>query len=169
MRAPDIHSVDIGYRPFNQNPEVKFRRRHAATWTPGQRMSSRMSTWGKLQAISRCSFQATFQDLVFAHGDYCLPNVILKDGKVRFIDWVGLVWRTGIRHPLGVRSLRHNHYPEDLVTVFLEAYGITDPISKIEYFILLEFFRGCHSRPHSFRVIVQLRLTHPVNVSWLAA
>ena len=142
-----IHSVDIAHCPFNQTLEVKLRR-HAATWSWAwsTKMSSRMSTWEKPQAISTAMLPAkrpSREDLVFTHGDYCLPNVILKDGKVRgFIDW----GRAGVADryqdiALGVRSLRHNHYPEDLVTVFLEAYGITDPDwGKIEYFILLDEF-----------------------------
>lgn len=83
------------------------------------------------------------EDLVFTHGDYCLPNVILKDGRLAgFID----LGRAGVADRyqdivLAVRSLRHNVYSEELVHLFLEAYGLSDPDwEKIEYYILLDEF-----------------------------
>ncbi len=142
-----IHSVDIAHCPFNQTLEVKLEkaRRHMELGLVNEdefEDEYMGKTAGDLYAMLPAK-RPSREDLVFTHGDYCLPNVILKDGKVRgFIDW----GRAGVADryqdiALGVRSLRHNHYPEDLVTVFLEAYGITDPDwGKIEYFILLDEF-----------------------------
>ena len=86
-------------------------------------------------------------DPVFAHGDFCLPNVLFEDGKVSgFID----LGDAGIADrwydiALGYRSLKHNadgtygHYyadvhPEDL----FKKLGIEPDWEKIKYYILLD-------------------------------
>jgi len=83
-------------------------------------------------------------DLVFTHGDYCLPNIILQGDAVSgFIDWS----RSGIADryvdiALAVRSLKYNlgweHGP-DLTRIFLQEYGL-DQVddTKIAYYILLD-------------------------------
>lgn len=84
------------------------------------------------------------EDLVFTHGDYCLPNIILERGKVSgFID----LGRAGIADryadiALAVRSLTHNmQLPESpqLVDLFLREYGLRQAdVEKIAYYILLD-------------------------------
>ena len=86
-------------------------------------------------------------DPVFAHGDFCLPNILFEDGKVSgFID----LGDAGIADrwydiALGYRSLKHNadgtygHYyadvhPEDL----FKKLGIEPDWEKIKYYILLD-------------------------------
>lgn len=82
------------------------------------------------------------EDLVFTHGDYCLPNVILKDGQVSgFIDW----GRAGIADryqdlALAIRSIKHN-FGEEHVGQFLDAYGmkqLDEP--KVFYYQLMDEF-----------------------------
>ena len=82
------------------------------------------------------------EDLVFTHGDYCLPNVMIDAEKVAgFVDW----GRAGVADrykdiSLVVRSLKRNT-GEDLTTRFFEAYGITSPdVEKVEYYMLLDEF-----------------------------
>lgn len=84
----------------------------------------------------------TEEDLVFTHGDYCLPNVIVDGEEVSgFVDW----GRAGVADrykdiSLVVRSLKHNT-GEDLTTRFFQAYGITSPdAEKVEYYMLLDEF-----------------------------
>ena len=84
----------------------------------------------------------TEEDLVFTHGDYCLPNVMIGGEEVAgFVDW----GRAGVADrykdiSLVVRSLKLN-IGEDLTTGFFEAYGITDPdAEKVEYYMLLDEF-----------------------------
>ena len=86
-------------------------------------------------------------DPVFAHGDFCLPNVLFEDGKVSgFID----LGDAGIADrwydiALGYRSLKHNAdgtygpyyadvHPEDL----FKKLGIEPDWEKIKYYILLD-------------------------------
>jgi aminoglycoside phosphotransferase len=50
------------------------------------------------------------EDLVFTHGDYCLPNIILKDGKLSgFVD-IGRARLADRYQDLGIafRSLEYN-------------------------------------------------------------
>lgn len=84
---------------------------------------------------------------VLSHGDYCLPNVLMEDGKFRgFIDLaeagVGDKWRD---IALGYRSLKHNAdgtygktYPEIDPNRLFEELGIAPDWDKINYYILLD-------------------------------
>ena len=87
------------------------------------------------------------EDLVFTHGDFCLPNVILDrapDGQAAITGFVDC-GRAGVadRHQdlaLGVRSIRYN-FGEHWVAPFLEAYGLAHPREeKLRFFTLLDEF-----------------------------
>ena len=90
------------------------------------------------------------EQLVFSHGDLCLPNVFLKDGRVSgFVD----LGNAGLADPyqdiaLCLRSLRHNlegkyappdaAYPHiDPDALFYEL-GTQKDAEKMRYFILLD-------------------------------
>jgi aminoglycoside phosphotransferase len=80
------------------------------------------------------------EDLVFTHGDYCLPNVIIQDGRVMgFVDW----GRGGMGDrykdlALALRSIQSN-LGDGLENVFLDAYGTSNPDwDRIDYFQLLD-------------------------------
>ena len=82
------------------------------------------------------------EDLVFTHGDYCLPNVMIDGaGVAGFVDW----GRAGIADrykdiALVVRSLERNT-GSDLRTAFFDAYGLPSPdAGRIEYYKLLDEF-----------------------------
>ena len=84
----------------------------------------------------------TEEDLVFTHGDYCLPNVMIDGEEVAgFVDW----GRAGVADrykdiSLVVRSLKLNT-GEDFTTGFFQAYGIMDPdAEKVKYYMLLDEF-----------------------------
>ena len=84
-------------------------------------------------------------DLVFVHGDYCLPNILLtRDGAgvprvSGLLDW----GRAGVSDryqdlAIGVRSLRHNLGP-GWESLFFEAYGLTDPDpARLAYYEALD-------------------------------
>ena len=82
------------------------------------------------------------EDLVFTHGDYCLPNVMIDGPDVAgFID----LGRAGVADrykdiALAIRSLERNVGP-GVSQTFLTAYGITSPdTDKVEYYKLLDEF-----------------------------
>jgi len=89
------------------------------------------------------------EDLVFSHGDYCLPNVFVSGCEVTgFLDWgnggIADRWQD---IALCVRSLRHNcmeyaGYDEAAYqkyrTLFFSELGIAPDEEKIRYFILLD-------------------------------
>ena len=85
---------------------------------------------------------------VLSHGDFCLPNVLLKDGKVSgFIDCgdtaVGDKWKD---IALCYRSLKHNFdgsfggkvYPDFNPDLLFDVLGLESDWNKIRYWILLD-------------------------------
>lgn len=85
---------------------------------------------------------------VLSHGDFCLPNVLLKNGKVSgFIDCgdtaIGDKWKD---IALCYRSLKHNFdgtfggkvYPDFNPDSLFDALGIEPDWEKIRYWILLD-------------------------------
>ena len=89
------------------------------------------------------------EDPVFSHGDYCLPNIFIKDGKVSgFLD----LGKTGVADrwqdiALCVRSLKYNicHFLglneadyQKCKALFYSRLGIEEDAQKLRYYILLD-------------------------------
>jgi aminoglycoside phosphotransferase len=86
----------------------------------------------------------TNEDLVFTHGDYCTPNVLMDPGSFAlggFIDW----GRAGIADryqdlALAARSIEYN-FGLAWVEPFFQAYGIPYPdAAKVKFYRLLDEF-----------------------------
>ncbi len=82
------------------------------------------------------------EDLVFTHGDYCLPNVILNDHSVSgFVD----LHRAGVGDRyrdigIAVRSIKRN-LGNGYDRLFFDEYGLREiDQGKIEYFQLVDEF-----------------------------
>lgn len=81
------------------------------------------------------------EDLVFTHGDYCVPNVILKDGNLNgFVD----LGNAGVADryqdlALLTRSISYN-FGEDWTENVFETYGIEPDLKKIHFYKLLDEF-----------------------------
>ena len=87
-------------------------------------------------------------ELVFSHGDYCLPNVFLENDRIKgFIDLdragIGDKWND---IALCYRSLKHNFdgtyggkvYEDFNPDMLFEALGIEPDWEKIKYYLLLD-------------------------------
>jgi aminoglycoside phosphotransferase len=73
---------------------------------------------------SDCPFGVKKKGHVLIHSDYCLPNVLVHDGKFSAVVDVG---RTGLGNPeddlaAGVWTLQYN-YGKGFASHFLDAYG----------------------------------------------
>ncbi len=81
------------------------------------------------------------EELVFTHGDYCLPNIILRDWKLGgFVDW----GEAGIADryqdiALLARSIAEN-FGSQWVPLVYEKYGIEPDHAKLEFYMLLDEF-----------------------------
>lgn len=82
------------------------------------------------------------EELVFTHGDFCLPNVIVENKRVSgYIDW----GRAGVADKyqdlaLAIRSISSN-FGKEYVCFFLEGYGITNlDETKVDYYQLMDEF-----------------------------
>ena len=81
------------------------------------------------------------EDLVFTHGDYCLPNIIFKDWQISgFVDWS----RAGVADcyqdiALLVRSVKYN-FGEQWLPLLFENLNLKPDWEKIEFYQLLDEF-----------------------------
>jgi len=87
------------------------------------------------------------EDLVFAHGDFSLPNILLRQSERGAVQVVGLIdcGRAGIADryqdvALALRSITYN-FGSEWVVPFLQAYGLPHPDpEKVAFFTLLDEF-----------------------------
>lgn len=142
-----IHSLDITDCPFDQTLETKLEK---ARLNVERGLVDEDDLQPEYQGKTASELYKMLldripprEDLVFTHGDYCLPNIILKDTKVSgFID----LGRAGVADryqdlALAVRSLKYNLQSDKLVDLFFEIYGIEDvDQSKVDFYILLDEF-----------------------------
>ncbi len=87
------------------------------------------------------------EELVFSHGDLCLPNIFFRDGKLRCLIDLG---NAGVRDKwqdlaLCYRSLKHNAngsygkvYPGIYEADLFKLLGIEPDQEKLRYYILLD-------------------------------
>lgn len=82
------------------------------------------------------------EDSVFTHGDYCVPNIILENGRLSgFVDWANAGVADRYQDiALLTRSVIYNFGERYEKSVF-EAYGIDQPDwKKIHFYRLLDEF-----------------------------
>ena len=140
-----VHDVDISACPFDMRLDVKLAEARA-------RIDSGLVDEGDFEGVNMgrsamdiyhelIATRPDYEELVFTHGDYCLPNIMLKDGAVSgFLD----LGRAGIADrytdlALAARSIRHNTGDEQLAGLFFEAYDLGEvDWQRVDYYILLD-------------------------------
>lgn len=143
-----IHAVPIVDCPFDQSLRQKIQnaQRNIDKGWVTTNMFNPENRQRDPQDIYREVFdtQPTTEDLVFTHGDYCLPNVLSKDHLLSgFVD-VGSAGIADKYHDLAlaVRSLGYNLQTDcnrGLLEYFFECYGLSEiDYQKIDYYILLD-------------------------------
>ena len=132
-----VHAVPIAECPFDARLDVRLER---AAWEiavgltdePAVRADHGATPLEFLQRLESTRPSEPPADLVFVHGDYCLPNILIAPDAgaphvCAFLDW----GRAGVSDryqdlAIGARSLRHN-LGQGWEPLYFAAYGLTDP------------------------------------------
>ena len=141
-----MHAIDINDCPFDQRLDHKLAE-------AGQRVARGLVDADDFERENLALSPETLyrrlratrppdEDLVFTHGDYCLPNILIHEGGLGgFVDLA----MAGVSDryqdlALAARSLRHNLRGEERwVDLFLQTYGIAEPDeAKMAYYTLLD-------------------------------
>lgn len=140
-----IHALDIADCPFDERIDAKLENArynvaHHLVDVDDFDLEHRGMVTGRAVLHRLESVRPTEDDLVFAHGDYCLPNIILQNGAVNgFID----LDRAGISDKyndlaIASRSIRDN-LGARYVSRFFAAYGLPQvDEEKIAYYRLMD-------------------------------
>ncbi len=147
-----LHAVPIGSCPFDQRAERKIdqarQRLERGLVDEDDFDDERQGTTARALYDQLLALRPDHEDLVFCHGDYCLPNVLLEriglSFRAGFID----VGRAGVADrwqdlALMTRSLESedlNPRLNSLSERFLERYGVEPDPAKIEFYRLLDEF-----------------------------
>lgn len=141
-----IHSVDISDCPVDQTLNIKIKEAEyrAKRGFVDEDDFDYIRQGRKVAELYRelLDKRPSAEDLVFTHGDYCLPNILIDNWDISgFIDW----GRGGISDryqdlALAYRSLIYN-FGERWVPLLFEEYGLESiDYAKIEYYRLLDEF-----------------------------
>jgi aminoglycoside phosphotransferase len=143
-----IHGVDIRDCPFNARLDVKIREareRLKNGWVDADDFDDERQGRTAQSAFDELlRTRPKGEDLVFTHGDYCLPNIFIDPQTYAitgFIDWgrAGIADRYQDLALVG-RSLAYNFGSEGVERLFQEyGLGVIDH-DKIAYYKLLDEF-----------------------------
>ncbi len=141
-----IHTTGIEDCPVDQSVEVKLRaaeRNMQLGLVDEADFDASRQGWPAEKVYEQmCRLLPFDSDLVFGHGDYCLPNIILRNQSIAgFIDFD----RGGISDryndlAIASRSIADN-LGSECEALFFDVYGLRDPDrQKIEFFRMLDEF-----------------------------
>jgi aminoglycoside phosphotransferase len=145
-----IHAVDIAACPFDERLERKLtlaeQRVRAGLVDESDFDAERLGIRASDLFTQLVASRPVAEDLVFTHGDYCLPNVFIERQGLStriggFVDW----GRAGVADrytdlALAVRSLAYN-FGTGHESLLWDACGLDAPdLAKIEFYQLLDEF-----------------------------
>ncbi|MGM0903473.1 MAG: APH(3') family aminoglycoside O-phosphotransferase [Bacillota bacterium] len=141
-----FHSLSIENCPFDQGLEVKLEeaKRRVDNGLVDEEDFDEKRKGLKTKELYKelISNKPNNEDLVFTHGDYCLPNIIIDKGKVSgFID----LGRAGVADryqdlALAIRSITSN-FGSEYIPFFLKEYGLKElDETKVAYYQLMDEF-----------------------------
>jgi len=139
-----FHSLDIRNCPIKNNLDIKlekaaFNINNNLPDKDGWERNTQFNTPDDLLAYL-IKTRPKEEELVFVHGDYCLPNIFGYQEKLMgFID----VGNAGIADKwqdiaLCIRSVWRNFNTKNYDKLLLEQIGIFEDREKIKYYILLD-------------------------------
>ncbi len=141
-----IHSIDINDCPFDRTLkfELENSKCRMLQGLVNERNFDRLRQGRTVESLydELLLKSPKSEDLVFTHGDYCLPNILINEGKLEgFIDWE----KAGISDryqdiALCLRSVVYN-FGEEWGSIFLNELNL-DSIDhqKIEFYQILDEF-----------------------------
>lgn len=150
-----LWKIDISSCPFTWNLEKKLQiAKHTVENNLVDMDNTEPDTFGEngfkdpAHLLEWLNHNKPEDELVLSHGDFCLPNIFIQNGKVSgYID----LGRSGIADKwqdiaLCYRSLIHNfdgkyngkHYPGFHASMLFEKLGLEPDWEKIRYYILLD-------------------------------
>jgi aminoglycoside phosphotransferase len=141
-----IHDISIEHCPFNRTLNKTIadaeRQMKLGLADVGDFDEARQGETAEQLYKQLLSTRPDSEDLVFTHGDYCLPNIILGNNNLNgFVDWSRA--GTADRYQdlaLAARSLDFN-ISSNLTEQLFEEYGIEQiDWAKVEYYTLLDEF-----------------------------
>ncbi|QBD78879.1 aminoglycoside 3'-phosphotransferase [Ktedonosporobacter rubrisoli] len=143
-----VHAVEIADCPFDQRLSIRLeeaRRRMLAGQVDEEDFDEERRGLGVRQLYAQLlQARPASEDLVFTHGDFCLPNILIDREEMRVNGFIDL-GRCGIADryqdiALACRSLAFNLGPE-WIPQFLDAYGLSSvEQDKVHFYQLLDEF-----------------------------
>ncbi len=140
LRSFDIKDCpirnDLSKKLKDAADNIRLNRIDRNDWEPGSEQFSSPQDLLDYLIIN----QPKDEELVFTHGDYCLPNIFAdKDWLTGFID----TGRAGVADlwqdvALCIRSLRYNYKTNQYDDLLLKLIGIPLNEEKLNYYILLD-------------------------------
>ncbi len=143
-----IHSIDIKNCPLNNNPDMLLQLAKLRLKSGGinpKQFDNRWQDKNPMEFLNEVlKLKPTKYDLVFSHGDYCLPNVLINNKQLGgFIDWsYGGINDRYFDFAAVAWSIGYN-YGEEYILLFFEKYGLDNvDWDRIKFFQMLnEFFQ----------------------------
>jgi aminoglycoside phosphotransferase len=143
-----MHALDWSGCPFDARLDAKIaaaRERVARGQVDEDDFDAiRLGRTGESLLADLITLRPPTEDLVFTHGDYCLPNILIDAGGDEITGFIDL-GRAGVADryqdiALAARSLEYN-FGSQWVPLLFDAYGL-DPVdhAKIAYYQLLDEF-----------------------------
>lgn len=138
-----LQSIDISDCPFNSRLEQKLKN----AWKRIRNKEIDVSDWEDDTEFSSPEELYEYlvankpqEEVVFSHGDYCLPNVFIHDKRMTGLIDLG---RSGIADrwldiALCVRSIEHNLRSRRYTNLLFKYLNIEPNYEKIKYYILLD-------------------------------